>query len=352
MDTLEFQESTSIHQTKDENQSLLSRILKYKVFIICLSLILAGILFLVIASFVSNELGKHLLRDVGIVLFTTGLVVFAADYMTRKDFIALLATELEPMQEEVRTSRESMLSEMTTCKESMLSEMSPLKTNMSSLILSLQHITQLRQDIPTLSAALDEIRTCISLGATMATLGIKQIYKDRWQSNLLSKLEEAAEQTEIKILGIVASEVNEPGMEGIIRQKLEEGCKFKILCLDPASRFVDPRAAEENREPEEMRDEIVARIIGWKNFVRRVPENMRSKVQLKCYDSTPCYFLLITGTLVVVGFYLGTTRGATGPHLELEVKEGGIATAFIEHFDSLWEAAKDPPVISRAADAR
>ena len=65
-----------------------------------------------------------------------------------------------------------------------------------------------------------------------------------------------------------------------------------------------------------------------------------SQIELRCYDSTIRYFLFITATLVVVGFYLGSTRGANAPHLELEIKEDGIATAFIEHFDSLWEQAK------------
>ena len=331
MATSQFQEATSIqHTAKDESRSSLRRILKYKVFIVCLSLILVGILFLVIASFFSNELAKHLLRDIGIVLFTTGLVVFAADYVTRKEFIAVLATELEPLRR----------------------EMVPLKADMCSLTSNLlQAITPLRADIPTLSTALDEIRTCISLGATMCTLGIKQIHKDRWQSDLPTKLKEAARQSEIKILGMVASEVNEPGIEDIINQKLGEGCKFKILCLDPASPFVEQRADEENRKPAEMREEIALRIGGWKNFVEnRVPEDMHSQVELKCYDSTIRFFLFITETLVVVGFYLGATRAATGPHLELEVKKGSIATAFIEHFDSLWEAAKGP-ASSRATDA-
>ena len=135
-------------------------------------------------------------------------------------------------------------------------------------------------------------------------------------------------------------------------QKLEAGCNFKILCLNPASSFVDLRATEEGRYADEMRLDILSRIAGWKNFVEhRIPEAMRSRVELKCYDSTPCYFLFITRTLVIVGFYLGTTRGATGPHLELEVKEGGLAKAFIEHFDSLWEAAKAPPATSPATDA-
>lgn len=314
----------------EENPSLLGRIFKYKVLIVILFLIVLGILFLIIAQFSEPELAKHLLRDVGIVLFTTGLVVFAAESVTRKEFLALLATELDPLKR----------------------EMVPLRTDMCSLTSNLlQSITPLRQDIPTLSTALNEIRTCISLGAAMSVLGIKQIHKDRWQSDLLSKLENAAAQTEIKILGMVASEVSEPMIKEAIMQKLKEGCNFKILCLNPASSFADLRALEEDRDVEEMRLDILSRIAGWKNFVEhRIPEAMRSKVELRCYDSTPSYFLFITGTLVVVGFYLGITRGATGPHLELEVKHGGIATAFIQHFDTLWETAKAPPSTSVAIE--
>lgn len=311
----------------------LGRILKYKVMIVCLILILVGVLFLVVAPLVSSKEGLlgHLLRDIGIVLTTTGLVVFAADYFTRKDFIALLTTKLQPLQDEVRTLTQSTISEMT-----------PLKTDMSSLVGKLlQEITPLRQDIPTLSTALDDIRQCISLGVTMNVLGIKQIYPNRTKCNLFGKLHDAPAHSEIKILGIVASEVDEPGMENLIQQKLRDGCRFKLLFLNPASSFVEQRAAEEKRGAKEMRAAVSSRISGWQNFVElHVDEAMRSQIELRCYDSTIRYFLFITGTLVVVGFYLGSTRGANALHLELEIKDGGIATAFIEHFDSLWDGAK------------
>src|ERR1044072_5536125 len=100
MRALGIQDVTPIHQpAKDVNQSLLRRILKFKVFVICLSFMLCGILLLVFSLVLPSppapesahqvlDLIEHLLRDIGIVLLTTGLVVFAADYMTRKEFIA------------------------------------------------------------------------------------------------------------------------------------------------------------------------------------------------------------------------------------------------------------------------
>jgi hypothetical protein len=358
MRTLGFPEVTSIeHPPRDENQSLVQRILKFKVFAICVSFMLLGILFLVFSAIIQpspatetstqaphvqenaasglhkQDLLSHLSRDIGIVLFTTGLVVFAADYMTRKEFIALLATELKPLRVEVET-----------CRDRMLNEMAPLKTDMSSLTSNLvKEITPLRQDIPNLSVALDNVRKCISLGATMSTLGIRHIHHDRVESDLRSKLREASKGSEIKILGMIAAGVSDPAMEEIIEQKLNDGCRFKILCLNPESRFVRERAAEEFRDPDEMRGDILSKIQGWENFVQhRVSEDKRSQVELKCHDSTTRYFLFITEKLVVVGFYLGKSRGATSTHLELEIKEGGMATAFIEHFDSLWKGAKGP----------
>lgn len=358
MRTLGFQNLTSVQPaSRDENQSLYQRVLKFKVFVICLSFMLGGILLLVLSlilqlspvqesspqvphtqqisppSLQGQDLLGHLSRDIGIVLFTTGLVVFAADYMTRKEFIALLATELKPLRKEVEI-----------CRDSMLNEMAPLKTDMSSLVSNLvKEIAPLKQDVPNLSVALDNVRKCISLGATMSALGIKHIHHDRVESDLRSKLNETGNQSEVKILGIIAAGLSDPDMERIIEQKLKLGCKFKILCLDPDSRFVGERAAEEGRDPAEMRDDILSKIHGWKNFVQhRVSENRRSQVELKCHDSTTRHFLFITETLVVVGFYLGKERGATSTHLELEIKEGGMATAFIEHFDSLWKVAKSP----------
>ncbi|PYS52059.1 MAG: hypothetical protein DMF68_02525 [Acidobacteria bacterium] len=271
------QEPDTPSREKENQPSLIERIFKFKALIVCLVLLILGILLLIIASLLPEQgLPEHLLRDIGIVLVTTGLVVFAADYITRKDFLAILSQELNPLIAETRAFRQSTLNEME-----------PLRRDVSSLTTKLlEEVKPLRQDIPTLSTALDDIRKCISLGATMSVLGIKQIHDDRRESSLLERLKRVKAGSEIKILGIVASEIGRVPMP---REKIQPG-----------------------------------------------------QVELRYYDSTPRYFLFITDSVVIVGFYLGRIRGADGPHLELDIKERGIATAFIEHFDSLWELGKPP----------
>jgi len=331
------QEPDTPSREKENQPSLIERIFKFKALIVCLVLLILGILLLIIASLLPEQgLPEHLLRDIGIVLVTTGLVVFAADYITRKDFLAILSQELNPLIAETRAFRQSTLNEME-----------PLRRDVSSLTTKLlEEVKPLRQDIPTLSTALDDIRKCISLGATMSVLGIKQIHDDRRESSLLERLKRVKAGSEIKILGIVASEIGRVPMQEIMREKIRVGCKFKILCLDPESIFVRQRAAEEGREYEDMKEDLIHTNDGiWRNFVQRrlAREKIQpGQVELRYYDSTPRYFLFITDSVVIVGFYLGRIRGADGPHLELDIKERGIATAFIEHFDSLWELGKPP----------
>jgi hypothetical protein len=340
------QKSTSVEPNKEDvsQPSLKERLYKYKAFIVCLVLLVLGILCLFYAATnaahpESNAPQQgmlvHLLRDIGIVLVTTGTVVFAADYITRKDFLTILSEEMMPLRQEVLEFR------LNTLKE-----MEPLRKDVSSLIARLlEEVRPLKREIPSLSSALDDIRNCISLGSTMTILGIKQIHENRRKSNLLDHLSRVKGGSEVKLLGIIASEVSTVPMQGIMRDKVRAGCKFKILCLDPESNFVRQRAIEEARDYEDMKDDILNFNKVWRNFVERgLAKDIiePGQVEFRYYNSTPRYFLFITDDVVIVGFYLGRRRGANGPHIELEIKETGIATAYIEHFDILWETESYP----------
>jgi hypothetical protein len=81
----------------------------------------------------------------------------------------------------------------------------------------------------------------------------------------------------------------------------------------------------------------------------RIPANLRENIELGHYDLPATYLIVSTNKTMIVGFYLRAGRGELFPHLELEVKGGGIYASFLRHFDSLWDARKKVPIDPRKA---
>jgi hypothetical protein len=175
--------------------------------------------------------------------------------------------------------------------------------------------------------------TFLSVGSS---LGVKQVHKDRTEIKFLDCVRDTEAGSEIKLLGIILSDFNNRSIQNALEEKLKAGCKVKMLLLSPSSQFVEIRAREENRDPDEWKDELVAVHRSHKNFISRLPDSIRTNMELGFYDSVPTYSIYMIGDTLIVGFYLRENQGAYLPHLELEVKEHGIYEPFLNHFDSLW----------------
>ena len=114
--------------------------------------------------------------------------------------------------------------------------------------------------------------------------------------------------------------------------------KIWLLTLDPQSEFVKQRGIEERRVYEHIKTDIGAADQMHRSFITQLPQPLQEKIELGHYDAPPACFIVSTGSTMIVGFYLREIRGERSPHLELEIREGGICKPFLEHFDSLWTA--------------
>ena len=272
---------------------LKSLLLRYR--FILMALVMAMLGFLLIA-FVKNG---EIWRDFGIALLTAGTLGIGVEFYTRKEFETLIA---ERILEAIEGS-----------------------------------------SVP---SKLDDLNHLLSLGNEMTSLGLRKIYKSNAPAiDFYGLLEAADEATEIRLLGVCMMSFTNGPMQSLLHMKLAQGCTIKFLTMDSDSEFVKLRAVEEERGLEDIRTEIQATNSLHRNFINlRIPRELRPNIKLRHYDLPATYLIVSTNKTMIVGFYLRKGRGEQFPHLEFEAKGGGIYASFLEHFDSLWEAAKQSPV--------
>ncbi len=192
----------------------------------------------------------------------------------------------------------------------------------------------------TLAAQIEELKKLTEAGRAVFSAGVSRVHMSREPISFSQVLERAEPNTEIRILGICLLSLART--QPFLEKKLEAGCRIKILLLDPECNAVKERAEDEGRPYDEVREEIEASERIHRIFVERMrPKGLRGNIELKYYDRYPSFFLLATQSLVVVGFYLRKSRGLECPHIELEVKGGGLYEPFLRHFDAAWAESKE-----------
>jgi Domain of unknown function (DUF5919) len=169
-------------------------------------------------------------------------------------------------------------------------------------------------------------------------LGIKRIYRDCTEIDFLGLIRLAEKGEPINLLGIIMTNFNNRAMQSAIEEKLKLGCDVKMLLLSPNSKFVEHRAQEENRDYQEWKNELVAVNQSHRNFISRLPEDIRKHIELGHYDGPPTFSVYLIGKIMLVGFYLRENQGAYLPYLELDVKEKGIYEPFLKHFNAMWNS--------------
>jgi hypothetical protein len=320
-------------QSEDASKlQLLNQLLyKYKVLTISFCLLGIGIGCLIYSAHQHEPtfLG-HLIRDIGIALFTTGTIAMAADYYVRKEFLNEISDKMRPLQHDVFGAQQRITAGFL-----------PINTTLSSLGAEIKkNFDEFKADQ---DAKLKAVQDCILIGDDLRALGLQRVYQDRTKIGLSLLLQNATPGSEIRLLGIIISELGSPDMQRLIEQKLHQGCNIKILCLDPQSPFVEQRILEEGRSLVTTRRTISSANEANKNFIEglleKLDETNKGQIELRYYSMMPRYFLFTDGRTMMVGFYLGKTRGAHAPHFQLEVRPDGtgICSAFLEHFDWLWQ---------------
>ena len=273
-----------------------SLLLRYRFIILALVMVMLGFLLIAYGTNLSHG---EIWRDFGIAILTAGTLGIGIEFYTRKEFETLIADRILDAIEG-----------------------------------------------SSLPSKLDDLNHHLFLGNEMSSLGLRKIHTiDSPAIDFFSLLQAADEGTEIRLLGVCMMSFTNGPMQMLIHRKLAQGCTIKLLTMDSESEFVKLRAVEEERSLEDIRTEIQATNNLHRSFINnRIPAKLRDNIELRHYDLPPSYLIVSTNKIMIVGFYLRKGRGELFPHLELETKGGGIYGSFLQHFDSLWEASKQPRI--------
>jgi hypothetical protein len=197
-----------------------------------------------------------------------------------------------------------------------------------------------------LAERVEDIRTLLSLTADLREAGVIQVVRTR-HFNFESFIDEAEPSAAICLLGVCMKGFTSTEVQTLLRRKLEDKCTIRFLTLDATSKFVEQRAIEEGRKPNDIREDIQSVDNLHQTWLsHRVPEGLRPQIEYGHYDDAPSYFLVSNGKRLIIGFYLRGGRGEEFPHMEVENCPGGISSAFLTHFDKLWKSRKEAQLTS------
>jgi hypothetical protein len=188
-----------------------------------------------------------------------------------------------------------------------------------------------------LTKRVTELDELISLTNDLRPFGLQKVHRNRMEIDMRKLVESARPGTEIKMLGTALMCVNPHDMQSVLIDRINEGCKVKLLSLRPDSDFVKQRGQEECREESEIKSVIKNTSENNVSFIDTLDDKTRKGIRLLHYDAPPTCFMVSNGDTMIVSFYLREHRGERFPHFQIEIKEGGIYEPFMGHFDSLWK---------------
>lgn len=307
---------------------------RYRYIVLALTLLFAGVVLLFVYALDAERDKKFWLilsRDIGIALIPAGTILLANEFFTHHQFEQMISDKMHSV-----IACNSFLDVTFKHAEAQRNE---IKSAIPSSITGQNAF--LADKFQTVEGQMDEILATIPFALTLRSLGVTELYKERPDTGrLVGMLRAADAESEIYMLGIALTDLNDGLVQKEVEKKLAQGCKMKLLWLDSDSPHVRQRAAEEGRPYVELQRDLLTHDSLHVNFVTNRLERYRQNIEYGRYSPLPSYFIFMTSITMIVGFYLPGSRGIFFPHMELARKEGGIYDAFKEHFNSLWDVTK------------
>jgi hypothetical protein len=150
-------------------------------------------------------------------------------------------------------------------------------------------------------------------------------------------LDEIDEPGEINLLGIALICLADAEIQRCLEVQLRRGCRVRVLTLSPQSRFVKAAAASEQRQPRELKRDLMSHERSTRNLIENRLCNLNGHIELGHYDSPATYFILMTTKAMLVGPYVNGERGAFSPHIELRNADTDAYREFAAMYERLWK---------------
>lgn len=270
-------------------------IIVYKITVISFIAVIAGIIFVILASPADNlisTLREDVIRHIGIAFIVVGFASLFYENFLRKNMVELI--------EQI------------------------FNKNLVKLIN-------------------DQCELVKSINKSVKTSGLVNVYTPgKGGSEILNFAIK-----NVKMLGITINTYFTPvhGPEYKQLQYLvEQGCKLQILMLNPNSQLVKFREIDEKNK--NLKGKIQASFEEKKEFIEEIEEKYRSNVEIRFYDTYPIYaMIIIDDSRIRLAPYLYNRKGQDCPAFEYVRTDGGPFDAYLEHFNNLWKSGTPAVII-------
>lgn len=266
-------------------------------------------------------------RDIGISMLIAGTVGLGVELFSRKEMEGVLG---ELIEEKLAESTADRLASLETA----------LLAVDRQTRLDIEDLRQLQQSV---LPRLDGIRDLVGRESGLLEVGVQRLSRRRNDKLVYEMIKSAAAGSSIRVLGLCLNTLASNTGRDLLRRKVQEGCRIRLLLLDPSEDAVlEERARQENRTTDEDILEFKDRVRTWdtvhKSTIQRLASDktLAGSIELGYYQSLPSCFLVDNGEVMAVGLYLHGCRGELCPHLEIENKANGLYQQFGRHFETLW----------------
>lgn len=162
--------------------------------------------------------------------------------------------------------------------------------------------------------------------------GIINIYQTRAEMNLSCNkyLENNKHSLDIIAFGLKSFR---EAQENLIKEKLKNGMKIRILTMDKNSDFLKERSVEENEIPDQIKETII-NLEKWINDLKKEARN-DDQIKIKFYNKLPFDFYFKLDKVLFTGPY--QYNKSSQQTISYEFDYGGSGYKYYsDYFESLW----------------
>jgi hypothetical protein len=221
-----------------------------------------------------------------------------------------------------------------------------LSLNVGATLISTAGISFLYQHFGSenLIRQIAEMRRSLIIAQRGLELGIRNMWRERRgiESSYWNTFTAPA-QSEVWLLGVAEKGFAEDHtFRVIVSNGTARGCRYRFLLLDP-----DSAAAAEIDNKEKGAGALQGRIRGaLRQFQNIQKENVgkRGSVQVRVYAAVPQVSVVRSDNELLVTPYISPLPGNSCFTMRIQIVDGGIFGHYLEHFETLWEGARELPV--------
>lgn len=152
------------------------------------------------------------------------------------------------------------------------------------------------------------------------------------------------EATHLQVMGLSLNQIVQSVTDRQLRSAISRGTQLQCLFLEPYSRYIADREAEEGHTAGLLSQLTAANIDTLKRTRRHLPADTADQVQLRTYHA-PVRFniMIIDKSMAIVQFYLPAARGTESPALVVRptTTPPDLFSEFTAVFNDTWATAKE-----------